>query len=54
MVNHLDRHLVSGHRSPGVVIARVSQSMRMLVECLVLIAHAGQPDDFAEVATYIP
>jgi hypothetical protein len=54
MAIHLREHLASGHRSPGILIIRPNQRMRALVECLVLIAHAGDPADFADAITYIP
>lgn len=54
MAIHLREHLASGHRSPGVLIIRPNQRMRALVECLVLIAHAGDPSNFADAITYIP
>jgi hypothetical protein len=54
MANHLRAHLASGHYSPGILILRPRQQIRTLVKTLVLIAHAGQPADFAGVITYIP
>jgi hypothetical protein len=54
MIDHLSHHLSSGHHSSGVLIARAGQSIRALLECLVLIAYAGDPLDFADVTTYIP
>ena len=54
MAIHLQEHLASGHRSPGILIIRPDQRMRALIECLVLIAHAGEPTDFADLITYIP
>jgi hypothetical protein len=54
MLSHLRAHLAAGHHSPGIVIPRADQPMRTLVECLVLIAHAGNSADFADAVTYIP
>jgi hypothetical protein len=54
MVSHLQAHLSVGHRSPGILILRPGQRMRELVECLVLIAYAGEAGDFADMITYIP
>jgi len=54
MASHLHRHLAGGHRSPGILIARFGIGMRQLLECLILVAHAGQPSDFADSITYIP
>jgi hypothetical protein len=54
MHGHLRDHLAGGHHSPGILIPRADQPMRTLVESLVLIAHAGESTDFADVVTYIP
>jgi hypothetical protein len=51
---HLRDHLASGRHCPGILIPRAGQSMRTLIECLVLISHAGAPADFADSITYIP
>ncbi len=54
MANHLREHLAKGRHSPGILMIRPYQRLRTLVECLVLITHAGEPTDFADVITYIP
>jgi hypothetical protein len=54
MAVHLRVHLASGHHSPGILIIRAGQPVPILVECLVLVAHGGEPADFADVVTYIP
>jgi hypothetical protein len=54
MANHLRAHLAEGHHSPGILIIRAGQSMRTLIECLVLISQVGAPEDFADRITYIP
>jgi hypothetical protein len=54
MAGHLREHLAKGRHSPGILIIRPNQRMRALVECLVLIAHAGDAADFADLITYIP
>jgi hypothetical protein len=54
MAYHLREHLAKGNRSPGILILRSNQRMSTLVECLVLIAHVGEPAEFADAITYIP
>jgi hypothetical protein len=54
MGRHLRDHLATGHHSPGIFITRAGQSIRMVTECLVLIAQAGEPAEFADAITYIP
>jgi hypothetical protein len=54
MAVHLRDHLAKGHHSPGVLITRFGQPARALVECLVLVAHAGEPFEFADTIVYIP
>lgn len=54
MPRHLRDHLAAGDHSPGILIPRTGQSMRTIIEYLVLIAEAGEPADFADTTTYIP
>jgi hypothetical protein len=54
MPRHLQEHLATGHHSPGILIPRTGQPMRAVIECLVLIALAAEPADFADMITYIP
>lgn len=54
MAGHLNDHLTAGHHSPGILIMRPGQNMQTLIDCLVLIAHAGEPSDLADAITYIP
>jgi Domain of unknown function (DUF5615) len=54
MAAHLRDHLSVGHHSPGILIARAGQSVPALVECLVLIAYAGEEADFADAIFYMP
>jgi hypothetical protein len=54
MASHLQEHLNAGNQSPGVLIARGDVPMRELIECLSLIAHAGERADFANRITYVP
>lgn len=54
MANHLRSHLADGHHSPGILVVRANQPMRMVVELLVLISEVGDPHEFADAITYIP
>jgi hypothetical protein len=54
MARHLRDHLAAGRHLPGIVSIRPDQSMRLVIECLVLIAQAGEPGDFADAVTHIP
>jgi Domain of unknown function (DUF5615) len=54
MAFHLREHRASGHHSPGILIPRTDQPMRILLECLVLISHAGEAADFADRIAYFP
>jgi predicted nuclease of predicted toxin-antitoxin system len=54
MAGHLHDHLAAGRHSPGIVIVRPAQSMRTVVECLALIAVAGEPAEFEDAIAYIP
>jgi hypothetical protein len=54
MATHLERHLRSGHHSPGILIPRGGIRMGELIECLELIALVGEATDFADAITYIP
>jgi hypothetical protein len=54
MFIHLRDHIAEGHHSPGILIPRAGEPMRTLVECLVLIAHAGEPVEFADTIIYFP
>jgi hypothetical protein len=54
MPAHMQDHLESRHHSPGILIVRTEQSMRMVIDSLKLIAHAGHHDEFANAISYIP
>jgi hypothetical protein len=54
MLTHLQDHLAAGRHSPGILIPRTGQPMGALIECLILIAFAGQATEFANRVTYIP
>jgi hypothetical protein len=50
---HLAAFLEAGNHSPGVLIVRPASRLAEVVESLALIAHAGEPEDFANMVTYI-
>ncbi|MEX0803139.1 MAG: DUF5615 family PIN-like protein [Pirellulales bacterium] len=54
MSHHLRDHTAAGHHSPGILVVRAGQSMRTVIESMVLIAQAGEPADFADRITFIP
>jgi hypothetical protein len=54
MAAHLARHLAAGGHSPGVIMVRPNARIVELLEALWLMAHAGHPDEFADVVTYVP
>jgi hypothetical protein len=51
---HLRNHLAAGHHSPEILVVRPGQPLRILVERLELVGHAGDPADVADGITYIP
>lgn len=54
MPGHWIDHLKSGRHSPGVLILRESVSLREIVESLVLVAYAMDPDDWRDRLEYFP
>ena len=54
MAGHLRSHLANGRHSPGILILRMRQSIPDVVDSLVLIAHAGEPNEFADAISYFP
>ena len=54
MPGHLAAHLQAGHHSPGVFIISVGCSIGQLVSCLELVAHPGDPAEYADTITYVP
>lgn len=51
---HLRQHVRSGHQSPGVFVVRAGFSWRDVVEALVLVAYAGDRDDYRDAVTFVP
>jgi hypothetical protein len=54
LARHLANHLRAGRTSPGVLMLRPGRTITDILECLELIAHAGEPRDFANLITFIP
>jgi hypothetical protein len=54
MPTHLANHLKGGQTSPGVLMLRAGCTLREVVDCLELAAHAGEPSDYADAITFIP
>lgn len=54
MPGHLAGHLQAGHHSPGVLVVSVGCSIGQLVSWLELVAHAGDPADYADAVTCVP
>jgi hypothetical protein len=54
MPQHLHHHLKAGQSSPGVLMVRPRAGISDVVEHLELIAHAGEPAEFADAITFIP
>jgi len=51
---HFADHLASGQKSPGVILLRAGTPITTILQQLVLISHAGLPDDFANQLRYLP
>jgi hypothetical protein len=54
MPGYLAQHLQKGHRSPGVFVIGAGCSIGQLVAHLELVAHAGEPADYADTLVYVP
>ena len=54
MPGNLRDRLESGNHTPGLFVVRVGHSWAQLVECLELVAHAGDPTDYRDVVTFVP
>jgi hypothetical protein len=51
---HLAAFLEAGNHFPGLLIVRPASRLAQVVESLALIAHAGEPQEFANMVTYVP
>lgn len=54
MPSQLRELLREGGHSPGVLIVRAGSSWSEVVDCLVLVAHAGLVVEFRDAVTFIP
>ena len=54
MPGHLANHLKVGQTSPGVFMLRASCTLREVLAWLELVAHAGEPLDYANRITFVP
>lgn len=54
MPGHWIAHLQSGRHSPGVFIVRSNATLPEIVNMLVIVAHASDPDEWLDRLEYIP
>ncbi len=54
MPTHLDEHLQAGHHSPGDFMIRSGSKCSELLECLELVAHAGEESEYHDAVTFVP
>jgi hypothetical protein len=54
MPSHLADHLAAGRHSPGVFCVRPGAYIPDIIADLVMSTYAGNPDDFADVVTFVP
>lgn len=54
MPDRLAAHLQSDRHSPGIFIIRIGTSSSELIECLTLVAYAGEEAEFRDAVTFIP
>jgi hypothetical protein len=50
----LTQHLSGGHHSPGIFVITIGFSIKEIVSALELVAHAGEPGDYADTISYLP
>lgn len=51
---HLTEHLEQGRHVPGIITLNPEMSIGATLDELVLIAVAGNPDDFQDRVAYLP
>jgi hypothetical protein len=51
---HLQEHLARGHHVPGIVQLPKRMSIRLILEDLLLIYGASEPDEFKDQILYLP
>lgn len=54
MPGHFTAHLHAGRHLPGLFLLRPGAQLHDLVLALALIAHAGDPNHYADQVTFIP
>lgn len=54
MPAHLADHLASGHHSPGVFLCRSQSTLPQIVDFLVAVAYASEPDEWRDRLVFIP
>src|SRR5262249_59355396 len=54
MPGHLTDHLRAGRHSPGVFIIRSKATLSKIMDQLVLLAHAGNPQDYQDSIDQVP
>jgi len=50
---HLEAHFQSGHHTPGVILIGPNASLLPLIEYLVLVAYASDPQEWRDRIEYI-
>lgn len=51
---HLSEHLSQHRQVPGIFVLRPKATIKQIIEDLILIALAGEPQDYQNRITYIP
>jgi Domain of unknown function (DUF5615) len=54
MPGHLRRHLAAGRHSPGILLIVRGAHLPNVIAALELIAHDGNPPDYADQFQFIP
>ncbi len=51
---HLENHLKTGHRIPGIFILNTNMSLRETIEELMLIWEASDPSEYQDQIRFLP
>ena len=54
MPGHLRDHLAAGRHIPGILVAPFSLNIGALIEELILVWGASQPDGYQDQIVYLP
>ena len=54
MPHHLVEHLAQGRHIPGIITLNLEMSVGETLEELILIAEAGDPDEYRDRISYLP